>query len=477
MSNPLIKRYRFSAFRPASLWISSIVYVVVVSLTLFINISLYQIHAAYDSPEALCSGLFYQFFILFIFLFWFRTAYASGSAISEEISGKTYDFFRMLPLSALQKTTGIILGKNLLTLLFCAITFAGMTLFAFAGNISVFLQAQIFALLFAGALFLNNISLLSSLKIKRKQAPQQKTNAGALAILIIFVLPALFTGLSQIHLIAELENFKLTFYGLGIPVLFYIAAITTYFAAWASAGILRRFTHENSPLFSKTGALFFLGGFQLVLYGILWKGITAGSPMITATFWALTFLVTIIIPFGSTSHFDSYVEQSRNLIASSQTRRKVFALIIRGNLMIYFLLFLLWSIFALQTAFLTDIAVSSLFVFAFEAFTFYAFIMLLLETYAMYTSKNRRAEILIALVAILYIALPLLIASIFDVDSLFPNSLIGYFMNFFQVIEDGQSIVLNHNVWITNLLLCIPPAFIIRKRYHTILVIRRSMEG
>ena len=104
--------------RPRQLWIYITIYVSVVVLLLYINYTGYKYQEMYNNnTEKLSISLCYQFLILQALLLWIWGAYNSGSAITNEIRGNSYDFFRMLPLSAGKKpskarTRAARLGKR-----------------------------------------------------------------------------------------------------------------------------------------------------------------------------------------------------------------------------------------------------------------------------------------------------------------------------------------------------------------------------
>jgi len=157
LNNPLIQRYRYSVLRPSHLLIYITIYISVVMLLLFINYTIYKYQDTFCTQQDLCKGIYYQFLAFQIVVLWFWGAFSSSSAIKEEITGKTYDFFRMLPLTAQQKAIGILFGKNLVVLLLGAISCAFLIFFGSMGGLSANLQIQTFLVLLSITILVNSI--------------------------------------------------------------------------------------------------------------------------------------------------------------------------------------------------------------------------------------------------------------------------------------------------------------------------------
>ena len=145
--NPIIQRYRYSTLRPKQLWIYVTIYISIILLIVFINYSAYKYQDSFEDITEFYKSLFYQFLAFQVIILFVWSAYNSGSAIKEEILNKSFDFFRMLPLPAHKKAFGILIGKNLVVLLFAAINLAFLIYFGLAGKISINLQGQILLIL------------------------------------------------------------------------------------------------------------------------------------------------------------------------------------------------------------------------------------------------------------------------------------------------------------------------------------------
>jgi hypothetical protein len=129
-----------------------------------------------------------------IIVLWFCGAFSSASAIKEEITGKTYDFFRMLPLTAHQKAIGILFGKNLIVLLLGAISCAFLIFFGSMGGLSANLQIQTFLVLFSITILVNSTALLSSINPSQKS---KKANVFTIVLLGFIFAPFIISALGH----------------------------------------------------------------------------------------------------------------------------------------------------------------------------------------------------------------------------------------------------------------------------------------
>src|SRR4030042_1546365 len=243
LNNPLMRRYRYSLLRPSQLWIYLTVFVAVIVLLLYMNYSFYQTKSETIDVEKFCRSIYYQLLVIQIVVLLIWATINSKSAIRNEIFNKTYDFFRLLPLSALQKTAGILLGRNLLPILFGAINFILLLIFGLLGGISSFLQLQVILLLLSAALFTNSVALLlSNTATIRKQA---KTSIFVWILLIFvgapIVLPSIFLTHRTIWQIQKVENYLVEFFNIKIPVLLLVTSIFFYLSIWNVIGLIRKF--------------------------------------------------------------------------------------------------------------------------------------------------------------------------------------------------------------------------------------------
>ena len=113
--NALLGRYAFSQLRPMACSISIGIYLTVAALVVILAFTATYEHGRLATRE-FWRGLFITFSILQILLLWVVGMYHAGSAIQQEVTEKSVDFFRLLPLSAAEKITGILIGRNIIVL-------------------------------------------------------------------------------------------------------------------------------------------------------------------------------------------------------------------------------------------------------------------------------------------------------------------------------------------------------------------------
>src|SRR5512146_2960051 len=97
LSNPLIRRYRFSLLRPSNLWIYLVIYASVIMLLLFINGLAVSATGEVVLSDKLYRALYAQFLMIQAIILWGWATFNSASALRDEHLNKTYDFFRLLP--------------------------------------------------------------------------------------------------------------------------------------------------------------------------------------------------------------------------------------------------------------------------------------------------------------------------------------------------------------------------------------------
>lgn len=473
MGNPLIQRYRYSLLRPSHLLIYVTIYISVILLLLFINYTLYIHQDTFQSPQGLCRSIYFQFLAFQIIILWIWGAFSSASAVKEEISGKTYDFFRMLPLAAHQKAIGILIGKNLVVLLFAVINFLLLLFFGSMGGISVNLQAQVLFVLVSITILTNSTALLSSINPAQK-AKSPKTKVFVIILLIYFLGPLLimpFYGLSEV---AKLEEVSAWFFEIEIPVLILISLVALYFSCWAVIGILRKFTREDEPLFTRKGALLFMLGFELILIGLFYHHLGMEETETSYAYWIISLLAVLAIPFGALRSFDKYLEYSGLIREKSGSDVNNFSRILpHSNISLALGLFAIWTVGSIAIILISRMEILQGLYRIWILFSFYLFLMLLLELNILYKPSSRKIGLLLAFIAAVYAILPPILSAILESDVLYLHSPVGFFWIMIdEPFTEAPSLI---SVWVVNILLCVIPIILIWKRYSYILKLRRKM--
>ena len=273
LKNPIIQRYRYSLLRPKQFWLYHVIYFGIIGLIILINALIFS-----ESPESgtmLFKSIYYQILTFEILILWFWASYNAGSAIRNELSRKTYDFFKMMPASAYKKAVGILVGTNLVALLLGAYNLLLLIILGILGKVDFRLQAYIFLAILSIALLLNVVTLLSSMRTEQRNT---QTSASTLILLGLLLAPSAIWGIAALSEYGFL-NLSVIFYFLHIPFPLMIALTSLYFSWWGFAGVIRKFDFERRSLFTYWSALWFMIGFYILVGGFFWTYLEkAGMP-------------------------------------------------------------------------------------------------------------------------------------------------------------------------------------------------------
>jgi hypothetical protein len=474
--NPLIQRYRYSVLRPRQFWIYVTIYISIILLLVSINYAGYKSQEIFSDILELHRSLYYQFLTFQIIMLIIWGAYNSGSAIKEEILNKSFDFFRMLPLPAHKKALGILIGKNLLVLLFGAINLAFLIYFGSVGGINIILQGQVLLMLLSITILANTTSLLSSINLTRKN----KSSGLVLILLaIFFLMPMVINAIIALSTIDELQDYLVYFFNIKSPILLLISFIVLYFCCWVFKGILRRFTHEQEPLFTRAGAILFLLGYNFIVIGLYYVHIPEEGAREIHSMWLSMLIPVLLIPWGSSRNLDNYIEYSRDFhIKSTSGKRSILPILKYSNLSLFIALFAIWAVFSMGITVFADNAdmnpLSNIYD-IFVLLTCYLFLSLLLELYIVYMPHSNKIGLLVGFIAILYLILPLILSGIFHNKVISFYSPFGFIASIFD--DSSTNVTIKTTFWLMNALFCIVPALLIRNRYNFILSQREKMQN
>jgi hypothetical protein len=276
--------------------------------------------------------------------------------------------------------------------------------------------------------------------------------------------------------IDELEHYPVYFFGIEIPILLLNSFIALYLSCWTFKGILRRFTREQEPLFTRKGAILFLLGYIFVAIGLYYTYIKQEATSIYA-FWYTTLLPVLLIPLGSVRGLDNYIEYSRNFQSKTASgKTSIVSLLMYSNLSLAAGLFAIWAVASIGANFLADYAdikpVSALYN-IFILLTGCLFLVLLLELYVVYKPVSGKIGLLLGFIAAVYVILPPILSAIFDNGMISLYSPAGFMANLFKEPDLDNSI--KTSVWLMNVMFCVLPALFIWKRYNYILTQRQKM--
>ena len=473
-ANPLIERYRLG-LRSPQFWLYSGLYIVVLGIIISTNLALYYYQHVFDDFTGICRSLYFQLLVVLGIILYGWTAYNSGSTLSGDVSRKTYDFFRLLPLPATQKAVGIVIGRNLAPLLFAGATCVFLLVFGHFGEIKRALCGQTLFVVFVTSTLLNLTLLLgSSQPHKGRRHP-----FAMIMILLALISPVVlfFIGvLSESDQQMSLDKFLVSFYLLHVPLLILVGLIALYMSIWVFTGIVRKLTLEEHPLFSDMGAPSFVFGYCAVVLGLFWSCILSGdnSVGVLVGFWFAAFLPLTFVPFGSLRSFNSYLEYTREIqhTKTSQAGLTV-KLFLRSNVFLGFVIFAVYTVYGEAVGLMAGFGEMTTLHQLAVIFSFYAFLILLLETGVMYKPLFARIDIVLGTIVFLYFAWPIFALAIMSEKLLFAYGPIGIFVTL--AIGDPTGVKFLDNVLLVNLLLCIVPLRLIWKRYRHLLSVRQKM--
>ncbi|HDS85354.1 MAG TPA: hypothetical protein ENN97_09195 [Phycisphaerales bacterium] len=467
IANPIIRRYRFSQLRPQQAWVFGGVYVAVVLLVLFINSSIYRYGQAYLTATHLYKGLFVQFAILEIFLLWLLCPANCSTVVAREIADKSFDFFRMLPLSAAKKAVGILIGRNLFCLLVAGVNLAFCLLFAFGGELSGQFIVQMLMILAALTLALNLLALMFSILNYKKT---KNTSIPVLLVIGLFAFGPVMGGLIDSIGTQKLETTTAYFYTFEAPVLYLIAFCALFVAFWAYIGVLRRFTYEYEALFSRTGSGLFMLTYLVMLGGLFYVYLLeANDPDPARVFWMLGLLPAAVVPLFAIRGFDRYLETSRT---AHRVEGLFGRLLIHSNLTGGLMLFVIWLAFAIAAGVTARADAAELLWLAMIAFSALLVIWALVETTAVWQPRNEKIGYLLGFLAVLYIVLPFILGGIFENEMMYLFSPLGVV----NVFDSHYSAPILLMPIFFNLICLLPLGILIAKRYFDLVAIRTQIE-
>jgi MFS family permease len=461
--------------RPRQFWVYMSIYIATLLLMFLINYSGYETQDMYKTLQELFKGVFYQFLVIQIITLWIWGTFNSGSAIGEEVTDKTYDFFRLLPMTPRAKTIGIFIGKNLIVLLMAVCSFIFMIAVGIAAGLNKMLLAQMIMTLVCGAILTNSLTLLSSINSKGKRG---KSAIVGFIVLAFILGPVIIHGVVELSNVTDAEKVMGHFFELKLPVMILASIIALYFSCWTIKGILRKFTYEDEPLFTRTAAFLFMLGYEFIVFGLFYHYLfQADSSQIELTglnysFWAVSLLPVIAVPLGSVRTFDKYLEFAGHIISRTGGKLRLARLTMFSNLSLGLGLIAIWASLAVVITYFAKLPMKDHLIYIGVIFTFYLFLLLLLEVFVVISPTVNKIGVLLIFIIAAQTILPLILSGIFKLSGIGLLSPLGYFGH---IIEWNRHITIDLWVAVVNLLLCIIPAILIFSRHTSIIKTRQRM--
>jgi MFS family permease len=462
--------------RPRQFWVYMSIYITTLLLMFLINYSRYITTNAFDTLPELFKSVFYQLLVIQIITLWIWGTFNSGSAIGEEVVDKTYDFFRLLPLTPKAKTIGILVGKNLIVLLIAACNFILMVALGIAADLNKMLLAQMILTLVCGAILTNSLTLLSSINPKGRR---NKSGVAGFIALAFILGPVIINGVVELANKSDVEKVMGRFFEFKLPVMILASIIVLYFSCWTIKGILRKFTYEDEPLFTRKGAYIFMLGFQFVVFGLFYhylfevkSSLEIERTGLNFAFWMVSFVPVLAVPLGSVRTNDKYLEFAGRVVSKTGRKLRLARLTLFSNLSLGLGLFAIWAPLAAVTTYFTNLPIADHLVIIGVISTFYVFLLLLLEVFVVISPSVNKIGILLIFIIGIYSILPIILAGIFDASALSPHSPIGYTI---YMLDQNQEFATNMRVAVVNLLLCVIPAILILRRHADVIKARQRM--
>jgi len=477
--NPLIQRYRFNLLRPRQIGIYSFLYGAIVFLILLLNYTVFTtfrplISQIKESPLNVYQIIYYQFAVLQVIILWVWASYNSGSALTIEILKKSYTFFKLLPITALQKTFGVLIGTNLVAYSFAGLNFILLLIFAYVGKMSVVLASYYFLTLLAVACFLNTLTLLLSINPEAKK----RRRFGTLVFIIfavgglMFAMGTLFSSGTRTR---DIENIRVNFFSVKIPGLPLFSLILLYLTGWMLLGIVRKFRDEREPLFSTPASLFFFLGWEFLTIGLFWSSLHLKSAFYghrVLCFWGLLF-----VNISTLKRVGKYFEAARKIQAHSASKAlDMFRLFRRSTLFWGLCLFVIWTAFFLGLTMKAGLSFPDYLYPLLNLFGFYLVFIVLLELFVLHRHLNINIKIFLICIALVSLLLPLSLSKILEDRLVYLHSAFGYMGNLITpfLLRTGN-VAIQWRVFFVNILLCLFPLFLIFRKYLSFLKLRRQM--
>jgi len=477
IDNPIFQRHVRAQFRAHQLWITMAIYgaaLLVIALVCLAPSELTNAASIRSAARRACR----LFLTLesFVLLLW--APYRSGTALRHEIAARSYDFFRMLPLSAREKTLGIVLGRNLLPFLLALFTLLLLAIAARFAGLSLFFLAQWLAAIAAlSALFCFAMLMVSTGQMERRLgigSIDVLLVAPLLAMLWLLGIGSLAVNQTAMRLPETMlqTHHRVPFFTLQVPDLLLSALLAGVAAVWAYHGALRRFTKEREPLYSGWALVGLMLTWLLCVLGFYWPSLVQRDLHQLGIMWCVASLPLFMLPIGAMRDRDEYIEETR------LTKTSFARLIAHSNLVVLLSPLVLWLAYIFFTSIAAPELRAVLFYTAVNAAAAWFFLVFLLELHVLYGGgDNERISMLIAAVALLFLVLPLAIAMT-PKDVVLAAHISAFSILGFWIHYGDNTLSTGVNLWHTvyyNLLLCVLALLPILRRYRQILSWRDEM--
>jgi hypothetical protein len=219
-------------------------------------------------------------------------------------------------------------------------------------------------------------------------------------------------------------------------------------------------------------------GYEFVMFGLFYHYLfKADLSLMERTglnfaFLTVSLIPVLIVPLGSVRTFDKYLEFTGRAISKNTGNLRLARLTMFSNLSLGLGLFVIWASLAAVTAYFTNLPMKDHLIYIGVIFTFYLFLLLLLEVFVVISPTVSKIGILLIFIIAAQMILPMIFSGIFDNQDIAKFSPFGYFGH--MINWDRQITI---DLWVAgvNLVLCIIPAILIIRRHADVIKARQRM--
>ena len=216
-------------------------------------------------------------------------------------------------------------------------------------------------------------------------------------------------------------------------------------------------------------------GFEVVLFGLFYEYLKEGARRTNYLYWLISLLPVLLVPLGSLRSFDKYLEHSGLIRSKSAGNKKLVSAFLRySNLLPVLVLFAIWTVGSVVTALMTKQELLYNLYYIVILFSFYLFLMFLLELYVVYKPVSDKIGLLLSFIAIVYLFLPLILSGILDNKEVYLYSLLGFCARVLSN-KSAPGFSTQTGILLINIALCVIPIILVWKRYKHILAARQKM--
>jgi hypothetical protein len=307
LHNPLIRRYAFTQLRKWNIIsVLGIYFAIMAMINCFCILYVYRTQGSFSSigdARAVAELAIPWLAGLSALVFWLLASNAPSAVLANQAATGTQCFFDLLPLTGKQKAIGLLIGTNLVFYPLSALTLLIAAQYALVSGMSFKTMLTFLTFTVTTGLFLNTAALLvttSSLeritKLKVKRSNNLGSGMGLVVLILIIGGPMLAGAASSFQSADKLATFPIYFFSHKLPLLNLAALLLLVLSVWCFLGAARKLGNPTVPVFSKQGALLFLGMFQTVALGLCWNKMLLDGTS-SRTFFIVQFLISAAMVF------------------------------------------------------------------------------------------------------------------------------------------------------------------------------------